>query len=67
MESYENLKDMLRDQFSPHALAAIYIYLQPATISDESVNREIRWFALHLEEIIGSPEEMKNLAEEIGL
>ncbi|KPJ77413.1 MAG: hypothetical protein AMK72_01050 [Planctomycetes bacterium SM23_25] len=63
----EVLKDLLRDNLSPQAVAAIAAFLQPARTKDNAVNRQLRWFAEALTELVGGPEMQGRLAEEVGL
>jgi len=61
------LRDVLSDALSPQAVAAIVAYLQSAKTKDKAVNRELRWFAERLTELVGGPEMQGRLAEEVGL
>ena len=61
------LRDVLSDALSPQAVAAIVAYLQPAKTKDRAVNRQLRWFAERLTELVGGPEMQGRLAEEVGL
>jgi len=66
-DAAEVLKDVLRDNLSPPAVAAIVAYLQPAKTKDKAVNHELRWFAERLTELVGGLEQQGRLAEEVGL
>jgi glutamine cyclotransferase len=66
-DAAEVLKDVLRDNLSPRAVAAIVAYLQPARTKDKAVNHELEWFAERLTELVGGPEMQGRLAEEVGL
>ena len=61
------LKDVLRDTLSPQAVAAIVAYLQPAKTKDKAVNRQLRWFADRLTELVGGAEQLGRLTDELGL
>ena len=63
----ELLIDALRENLSPHAVAAIASWLQPATVADASVNQEIGWFRGVLIDALGGYEQQNRLAEELGL
>jgi len=63
----QDLFDALKDNLSPRAVAAIVAYLQPAKTKDKAVNRQLRWFAERLTELVGGPEQQGRLAEEVGL
>ena len=63
----ELLAEAIRETLSPEAVAAIVAYLQPAKTNDESVNRELGWFALELVDLLGGYDEQSQLAEELGL
>ena len=66
-DAAEVLKDVLRDNLSPQAVAAIVAYLQPARTKNKAVNHELQWFAERLTELVGGPEQQGRLAEEVGL
>jgi len=61
------LRDVLSDALSPQAVAALVACIQPAKTKDNAVNRELRWFAERLTELVGGPEQQGRLAEEVGL
>jgi len=63
----EDLFVALKDNLSPRAVAAIVACLQPAKTKDNAVNRQLRWFADRLTELVGGPEMQGRLAEEVGL
>jgi hypothetical protein len=63
----ELLIDALRDNLSPKAVAAIASWLQPASITDENVDREVRWFSEQLAQVLGGWDQQNRLAEELGL
>lgn len=62
----EVLKDVLRDSFSPQAVAAISAYLRSAETKVESVNKEISYMADLLMNMVGV-DEYNRLIEEVGL
>jgi len=61
------LTDALRENLSPHAVAAIAAYLQPVRTMDPEVVRQVRWFAELLTELVGGEDELNRLYEEVGL
>ena len=63
----EVLRDALRQNLSPQAVAAIAAYLQPAHTKDESVNRQLAWFQDLLVEALGGDEALNRIADELGL
>lgn len=60
------LFDAIREQISPHAVAAIVAYLQPAHTNNPEVDRQVGWFAEQLMQMLGV-EQFNKLIEEIGL
>ena len=66
-EAKDILQDVLRDNLSPQAVAAIVAYLQPARTNNPNVDREVQWFAQQLRELLGGSEHQARLAEELGL
>ena len=62
----QDLFDAIREQMSPHAVAAIIAYLQPARTNNRDVDRQVRWFSDRLSELIGA-DELKRLIKELGL
>ena len=63
----QDLFDAIREQLSPHAVAAIASYLQTNRTSDPAVDREVDWFRDQLCELLGGGEAQSRLAEELGL
>ena len=61
------LTDALRENLSPHAVAAIAAYLQPVRTADPQVDRQVRWFAELLAKAVGGDDELNRLCEEVGL
>ena len=61
------LTDALRENLSPHAVAAIAAYLQPVRTADSQVDRQVRWFAELLARAVGGNDELNRLCEEVGL
>ena len=61
------LTDALRENLSPHAVAAIAAYLQPVRTTDPQVDRQVRWFAELLTRTVGGDDELNRLCEEVGL
>jgi hypothetical protein len=66
-EPEELLVDALRENLSPHAVAAIVAYLQPARTNNPDVDHQVQWFADQLVELVGGSEHQARLAEELGL
>ena len=61
------LFDAIRDNLSPHAVAAIVAYLQPVRTNNPDVDRQVHWFAERLTELLGDDQLQNRLAEELGL
>jgi hypothetical protein len=61
------LFDAVREQLSPHAVASIVAFLQPAQTNNPDVDRQVRWFAQELTKLVGGHERQSRLAEELGL
>ena len=61
------LTDALRENLSPHAVAAIAAYLQPVRTMDPAVADQLRCFAELLTEVVGGKDELNRLCEEVGL
>ena len=61
------LADALRENLSPHAVAAIAAYLQPVRTMDPEVVRQVRWFGELLTKVVGGEDELNRLCEEVGL
>ena len=57
----------MQEQMSPHAVAAIVAYLQPARTNNSDVDRQVHWFAEQLVHLLGGHEQQNRLAEELGL
>ncbi|HOD84366.1 MAG: hypothetical protein BWX88_03446 [Planctomycetes bacterium ADurb.Bin126] len=57
----------MQEQMSPHAVAAIVAYLQPARTNNSDVDRQVHWFAEQLVHLLGGHEHQNRLAEELGL
>lgn len=52
--SEELLLDALRDNLSPHAIATIVSYLQPARTNNPQVDRQVTWFREQLFNMLGA-------------
>jgi len=63
----QDLFDALKDNLSPQAVAAIVAYLQPANTSNPDVNRQLRWLADRLTDLVGGPEQLGRLCDELDL
>jgi len=61
------LNDALRENLSPHAVAAIAAFCQTATTQRDDVDRQIRWFADRLIELVGGGDEHNRLCEDVRL
>jgi len=65
-EAAEVVRDVLRDNLSPQAVAAIAAHLHGvAKTKDEKVNREVAWFAEQLLAMVG--DQYNALCEDLGL
>lgn len=60
------LLDAVRDNLSPEAVVLIHAYLASASCKVATVNREVRWFADELINMVGV-DEYNRMLEEIGL
>jgi len=63
----DRLIDALRKNLSPHAVATIACYLQPARTNAPNVDREVQWFSERLAETLGGQDPLNRLAEELAL
>ena len=63
----DDLFGAIRENLSPQAVAAIVAYLQPATTKNDAVNRQLRWFTERLTELVGGPNALNRLTDELGL
>lgn len=61
------LVDALRDNLSPHAVAAIAAYLQPVRTLDHDVEDQVVWFRELLTTVVGGTDQMNRLCDEAGL
>ena len=61
------LTDALRENLSPHAVAAIAAYLQPVRTMDPDVVRQVAWFRELLTKVVGGEDQMNRLCDEVGL
>ena len=61
------LFDALRDNLSPHAVAAVVSCLRINRTNNGDVDRQVHWFAEELVKLLGGHEEQSRLAEELGL
>jgi len=66
-EPGKELRDLLQDCMSPHAVAAIASCLQINRTNNPDVDRQVRWFHEQLCELLGGHEQQSRLAEELGL
>ena len=66
--SVESMEDMLKENLSPHAVAAIAAYLQAAVgTNDPDVDKEVNWFREKLEGLLANEQEFNALCKELGL
>jgi len=63
----ELLQQVLKDNISPEAVAAIISCLRISRTNNRAVDTEVHWFAEQLVELLGGPEQQTRLAEELGL
>ncbi len=63
----QELFDAVREQLSPHTVAAIVAFLQPVRTNNSDVDRQVQWFADELTRLVGGYEQQSRLAEELGL
>ena len=61
------LRDAIRENLSPEAVAVIVAWLQPAHVADAGVNQEVGWFRGMLMDTLGSDERFAQLLNELGL
>jgi hypothetical protein len=66
-EPGKELRDLLQDCMSPHAVAAVASCLQINRTNNPDVDRQVRWFHEQLCELLGGHEQQSRLAEELGL
>ena len=63
----EVVRDVLKDNLSPEAVAAIAAFLDAATTKNDEVNRQIAWFVGQLIKMVGGDAAMNRLCDEVGL
>ena len=63
----EMLTDAIRENLSPHAVAAIASYLQTVRTNNPNTDREVQWFTECLAQTLGGWDQQNRLAEELGL
>lgn len=63
----QDLFDAVREQLSPHAIAAIASCLQTSRTNNPDVDRQVGWFQEQLCQLVGGYEQQSRLAEELGL
>jgi len=61
------LRDVLKDNLSPEAVAVIAAYLQPARCGDVQVDRQVQWFVEQLVELLGGDDVFNRVCEELKL
>ena len=76
----EVMRDVLRDNLSPHTVATIAAYLgvpaaihrggvplQPVRTMDPAILRQVTWFRELLTTVVGGEDELNRLCDEVGL
>jgi len=66
-KSVSSLTDALRENLSPQTVAAMVAHLESVRTNDEAINRQVRWFADTLVEVVGGPEQLNRLYDELGI
>jgi len=61
-----DLLDAIREQLSPHTVAAVATCLQANRTNNPDVDRQVRWLHDQLCELLGGSEQQARLAEELG-
>jgi len=62
----ESLLDDIKSNFTPHAVAAIAMYLHGANTHDSTVNDELQFLSKSLIDIVGI-DEYETMVNELGL
>ncbi len=60
------LQDEIRNSMSPQAVALIVAHLH-AVIGISAAAKEAQWFTAQLVELVGGPDELNELFEEVGV
>lgn len=66
----QDLFDAIREQLSPHAVAAIAWRLKfnnSSFTNNDDVDRQVRWFTEQLTALLGGTDRRDRLAKELGL
>ena len=66
----QDLLDAIREQLSPHAVAAIAWRLKfnnSSFTNNDDVDRQVHWFTERLTALLGGSEQRDRLATELGL
>jgi hypothetical protein len=66
----KDLLDAIREQLSPHAVAAIAWRLKfnnSSFTNNDDVDRQVRWFTEQLTALLGGEDQRDRLAKELGL
>ena len=66
----KDLLDAVREQLSPHAVAAIAWRLKfnnSSFTNDDNVDHQVRWFTEQLTALLGGADQRDQLAKELGL
>ena len=62
----QTLKTTIQDAMSPQAVALMIAHLQTCD-GNSAAHREVAWFRDQLTEIVGGPDALNNLFEEVGV
>jgi len=66
-EDVQVLKDVLRDNLSPEAVAVVAKYLAPAMNVHPVTDREVAWFRGVLVELLGGEKALDRTCKELGI
>ena len=66
-EVEQDLFDAIRANFSPGAAVAIAMRLRGADTKSDEVNRQLVWLSGNLATLVGGPEKVLSIANEIGI
>ncbi|HUU84682.1 MAG TPA: hypothetical protein VM243_14375 [Phycisphaerae bacterium] len=61
------LRDVLRDNLSPQAVAVIVAHIESIRTNNHAVSVQVRWFADTLIELVGGPDQLNRLYDELGI
>ena len=63
----EALKNAIREEMTPQAIALTIAYLQGAKAPHQSATTEVGWLCDRLTELVGGPKMLSKLFDEIGV